>query len=99
MDGDVLSVITNESNPSYELKYPSGAVVDENGLTYIADWGNERVKVINDEGLMVQNLRGEGTISKWAGEFLSTNVEENDARQASNMDIELDFLDDNDPHS
>lgn len=99
MDGDVLSVIPNESNPSYELKYPSGAVVDENGLTYISDWGNERVKVINDEGLMVQNLRGEGTISKWAGEFLSTNVEENDARQSSNMDIELDFLDDNDPHS
>ena len=41
IDGDVLSVIDNESSPSYELKYPSAAVVDDNGITYIADWGNE----------------------------------------------------------
>ena len=99
IDGDVLSVIDNESSPSYELKYPSAAVVDDNGITYIADWGNERVKLITDKDIMVQNLRGEGTVSKWAGEFLNTNVEENNARQTSNMDIELDFLEDNDPHS
>ena len=99
LDGEVLSVIDNVSNPEYELKYPSSAVIDKSGTTYIADCGNERVKVIDPKGNMVQNLRGEATVSKWAGEFLTSNVEENEARLSANMEIELNFLDDNDPHS
>ncbi len=99
LEGEVLSVIDNESNPSYELKHPSSAVIDNHGTKYIADWGNERVKVIDSKGSMVQNLRGEATISKWAGEFLRSNTEENDARLSANMEIGLDFLGDNDPHS
>ena len=81
------------------MKYPSSAVIDNAGATYIADSGNERVKVIDANGYMIQTLRGEATVSKWAGEFLTSNVEENDARLSANMEIELDFLDDNDPHS
>ena len=98
-EGEVLSIIDNESNPAYELKYPSSAVMDSDRTIYIADWGNERVKVIDHNGVMVQNLRGEATVSRWAGEFLSSNAEENDARLSANMEINLDFLDDNDPHS
>ena len=73
--------------------------MDSDRTIYIADWGNERVKVIDHNGVMVQNLRGEATVSRWAGEFLSSNAEENDARLSANMEINLDFLDDNDPHS
>ena len=99
LDGEVSSVIDNFSNSDYELKYPSSAVIDNNGTTYIADWGNERIKVIDAGGAMVQNLRGEATISKWASDFLSSNAEENNARLASNLEVDLDFLEDHDPHS
>ena len=43
------------------------------GYIYVADWGNERVQVLDADGNFVQLLRGEATISEWAANFLSIN--------------------------
>ena len=57
----------------------------------MADWGNERVQVLDPDGGFVMKLRGQATLSRWAQEFLDTNVEEAEARGRSNLEPDLDF--------
>ena len=63
----------------------------------MADWGNERVQVLDPEGKFVIKLRGEATLSKWAENFLKANDEEERARATANLEPEIEFFDD-DPH-
>ena len=60
---------------SDQLYKPASVCVDNDGYLYIADWGNEMVKVMDPEGNVVQSLRGEATESKWARAFLDINLE------------------------
>ena len=64
---------------------------------YVADWGNERIQILNPHGEFIQKLRGEATDSEWAKDFLNVNVEEAEARSRANMEPEFDFFND-DPH-
>ena len=68
-----------------------------NGYIYVADWGNERVQVLDRDGGFVQKLRGEATLSAWAANFLAINVEEGDARSRANLEPEIEYFVD-DPH-
>ena len=70
---------------------PASVVVDGEGYIYVADWGNERVQVLDPDGGFVMKLRGQATLSRWAQEFLDTNVEEAEARGRSNLEPDLDF--------
>lgn len=63
----------------------------------MADWGNERIQILNPEGQFIQKLRGEATNSEWAEDFLGVNVEEAEARSRANMEPEFDLFND-DPH-
>ena len=63
----------------------------------MADWGNERVQVLDSEGNFVTKLRGDATLSQWASNFLSINVEEAAARATADLDMEIDYAVD-DPH-
>ena len=76
---------------------PSGVAVDPSGHIYVADWGNERVQVLDSGGGFVQMLRGEATLSAWAANFLSVNVEEGDARSRADLEPEIDYFVD-EPH-
>lgn len=76
---------------------PASVCVDGEGYIYVADWGNERVQVLDRNGEFVIKLRGEATLSRWAHEFLDTNIEEREARSRANLEPKLEFLDD-DPH-
>ena len=76
---------------------PASVVVDQDGYIYVADWGNERVQVLDSGGNFVAMLRGEGTISDWAANFLSINQEEAAARSTANLEMEIDYVTD-DPH-
>jgi hypothetical protein len=58
----------------------------------VADWGNERVQVLDSQGGFVMQLRGEATLSKWAENFLSINVEEAAARATANLEPEVDYF-------
>ena len=72
--------------------------MDTESYIYVADWGNERVQVLDSEGNFVQSIRGEATDSKWADAFLEINIEEAAAR--ANADLaktNIEFFND-DPH-
>ncbi len=73
-----------------QLHRPSGVAVDGDGYIYVADWGNERVQVLAPDGEPVQILKGESTLSKWAEEFYEANSDEWEARQASEIEPDLD---------
>ena len=71
--------------------------VAHDGYIYVADWGNERVQVLDAQGNFVQLLRGEGSISEWAANFLSINREEAAARATADLDMDIEYFID-DPH-
>ena len=58
-----------------KLLRPSSVAVDSLGNIYVADWGNERVQVYDDNGVFVNTLRGEATLSKWANVYFEANTE------------------------
>tara|TARA_B100001013_G_scaffold309427_1_gene213819 strand:+ start:194 stop:517 length:324 start_codon:yes stop_codon:yes gene_type:complete len=65
---------------------------------YIADWGNERVQVLDPDGGFVMKTRGEATLSTWAENFLRINTEEADARSRADLEPDIDFFEQDDPH-
>ena len=68
---------------------PAGVAVDGEGRVYVADWGNERVRVFDAGGGLIQSLRGEATLSKWAEQFMEANRDQAEARAAADLDPPL----------
>ena len=75
-----------------DLNLPWGIHVSPNGSIYVADWGNERIQIFDPDGNFVMKLRGEATLSKWAEEFFNINVEEAEARDKSNLELDIDLF-------
>ena len=90
--GEYLATYGASGNGDGEFYRPSGVAVDNDGFIYVADWGNERVQVLDSEGGFVTGLRGQATLSKWAENFLSVNVEEGAARSRANLELEIDYF-------
>ena len=60
----------------------------------MADWGNERIQLLDRDGKFIQSLRGQATLSKWAQDFMSVNPDEYNTRQIANLVPDLpDHLD------
>ena len=59
---------------------PSGLAVDADGNLYVADWGNQRVQVLDAAGNYLMQLRGEAKLSPWAQEYVAANADELAAR-------------------
>ena len=51
-----------KGNKPGQFKYPAGIAIDEQGLVYVADTGNNRIQVYNSEGKWVRGFgaRGDG---------------------------------------
>jgi len=64
--------------------------VDGEGNIYVADWGNERVKVLGPDGRLLASLRGESVDSKWAADYFAVNPEEGQLRSEADMFPDLD---------
>ena len=96
-DGEYLTQYGGTGRGDGEFYRPSGVAVDDEGYIYVADWGNHRVQVLDSSGGFVMGLRGEATLSKWAKEFLSANVEEAEARVTADLEPDVDLFD-NDPY-
>ena len=47
---------------------------------YVADWGNQRVQVLDADGNFLVKLQGEATLGKWAVEYLDAQQDELRAR-------------------
>ena len=58
-DGEFLKAWTGSDAEDGAFNRPSGLAVDANGVLYVADWGNERVQVLTQDGGCLANLRGE----------------------------------------
>ena len=69
-----------------QLYRPSSVAVDERGIMYIADWGNERVQVVSPEGELLASLRGESVDSLWAADYFSANPDEGSARLKADLE-------------
>ena len=96
-DGEFLAAFGSSGRGEGQFTRPASVAVDSDGYIYVADWGNERVQVLDAGGNFVQLLRGEGTISEWAANFLSINQEEAAARATADLEMEIDYVID-DPH-
>ena len=69
-----------------ELYRPASVAVDEQGISYIADWGNERVQVVSPEGELLASLRGDSVDSIWAADYFNANPDEASARRAADLE-------------
>ena len=58
-----------------ELLRPSSVAVDQDGIVYVADWGNNRLQVFDADGTFVTKITGNATISKWGKDKLDANSE------------------------
>ena len=96
-DGEFLARFGESGRGDGQFTRPASVAVDRDGFIYIADWGNERVQVLDAQGNFVIKLRGEGTISEWAANFLNINREEAAARATANLEMDIDYVVD-DPH-
>ena len=90
-DGHFQANFGSPGRDSGELNAPSSVCVDSDGYIYIADWGNQRIQVLDPSGDFVQSNRGQGTISKWAQDFLDANVEESQVRANANLEPDIEF--------
>ena len=66
-----------ELNPSVgevgEFKRPTGVAVDKDGDIYVADWGNDRVQVLTQEGRHITSFSGDASLSKWGKEKVAAS--------------------------
>ena len=95
--GEFLAQFGEYGRRDGQFTRPASVAVDPDGYIYIADWGNERVQALDARGNFVTKLRGEGTISEWAANFLNINQEEAAARATANLEMDIDYVVD-DPH-
>ena len=72
-----------------EFNRPAALAVDPEQNLYVADWGNERVQVLNPEGKMLAQLRGDSIPSRWADDYFAANPAEYATRLAANLEPEL----------
>ena len=96
-DGEFVTGYGRPGRGEGEFHRPASVCLDEDGYIYVADWGNNRVQVLDPDGGFVQSLSGQATTSKWAQEWLDTNLEEAAARGRSNLDLPPDLFEE-DPH-
>ena len=97
--GDHIEIISPGQAGEKQLNHPSSVVVDSGGNQYIADWGNETVKVLNSSSELMQEMKGQATLSKWASAFLETNKEEGLSRQNANLEDISVLENTEDPHT
>ena len=98
-DCEFIAAYGNSGRGDGELLRPSGVAIDERGYMYVSDWGNERVQVFDSDGNLLQKLRGEAGLSKWAANFLEINREEGEARETADLEPVLEVDDADDPHT
>jgi hypothetical protein len=48
--------------------------VDDDGLVYVADWGNNLVRIYEPGGVLAATLEGDADLSVWAVEYLASDA-------------------------
>ena len=94
-DGEFVAEFGSSGMDDGQLNRPSSVAIDSKGNMYIADWGNQRVQMLAPDGRFILKLRGNGTLSPWAQEYLEANADESRARSKFVPVFEVDT---EDPH-
>lgn len=68
------------------LKHPAGLAVGADGGVFVADWGNERVRVFNGDGELTATLRGDSIDPLWADDYFAANPDEGALRKVSDLE-------------
>ena len=88
-EGAHISTYYSPGPGNEKFHRPSGVAVDESGRIYVADWGNEKVKVFDEDKGLLAELRGESGLSKWSDDYFHANQEELKERGKADMDPAL----------
>ncbi len=95
--GEFIKSIGTSGRRDGEMIQPSSVAVDTDGNVYVCDWGNERLQIFDANGNFITKERGRATDSKWAKDYLESNVEEAEARKTAQLEPDVSWLVD-DPH-
>ena len=68
------------------LKHPAGVAMGADGRVFVADWGNERVRVFNGAGELTDTLRGDSIDPLWADDYFAANPDEGALRKVSDLE-------------
>ena len=69
-----------------QFNRPAGLAADDEGNLYVADWGNERVQVLSQQGEFLGELRGDSVDSTWAADYFAATPDEGAARRAADLE-------------
>ena len=89
-DGKFLAQWGTSGEAAGQFNRPAGLSVDDEGNLYVADWGNERAQVISPQGESLAEFRGDSVESTWAKDYFVANPEEGAARNAADLEPEVD---------
>ena len=84
-EGDFITRFGSSGESDGEFNRPSSVDVDSRGNIYVADWGNNRVQIFDEHGDLIQVLKGDATLSKWAEDFFAANPDEKELRDISQL--------------
>ncbi len=80
-EGRYLASFGSPGSGEGQLKRPAGVGVGSDGRVYVADWGNHRVQVFTSDGGHLATLLGDGSMSKWAAQFVAADPEMTELRR------------------
>src|SRR5580704_17353021 len=69
VDGDGAAGYTGDNIPATatKLNYPASVAVDRAGNLYIADWDNDRIRMVNTTGI-IRTIAGTGSLFGYSGD-------------------------------
>jgi hypothetical protein len=65
-----------------EINHPADVAVDSEGNIYVADWGSQRLLVLDSRGSLLETKRGEADLNPWSLEYLASQHDERKARES-----------------
>ena len=84
-DGEFIASFGESGEAPGQFHRPTSVAVGKDGMIYVADWGNNRVQIFDEHGDLIQVLKGDSTLSKWAEDFFAANPDEKELRDISQL--------------
>ena len=97
-DGEHMATWGISGQGDGQFRRPSSVAVDADGNVCVADWGNERMQMLDPDGRHLVTMWGEGTLSKWAMDYVLSSVGYLEQRQKADWNPPLDLSPDDDAY-